>query len=165
MNRLDVNLINLFSSYHVWEESGRFYFETDYGLKYFVDFALEDNPKFIAYWFNLVKMTGAPSPNDKKIWQTVFCVIEEFFHANPDILLYMCSTAGDQQAQRARLFSYWFNKAGQQERYYFKTIEVKGEEPGTKEYVAVIIPRIHPHAQEFLTFFDEETAMFNEMKP
>lgn len=165
MNRLDLNLINLFSSYHVWEESNRFFFETDYGLKYFVDFTLEDDPKFVAYWFNLVNMSGAASPNDKKIWQTVFCVIEGFFRANPDILLYMCSTAGEQQAQRARLFSYWFNKAGQQERYNFKTIEVRGEEPGTKEYVAVIIPRIHPHAQEFLDFFDKETAMFNEMKP
>ena len=65
----------------------------------------------------------------------------------------------------ARLFSYWFNKAGQQERYYFKTAEVKGEKPGTKEYVAIIIPRNHPQAEETLAFFDEETAMFNSMKP
>ena len=43
MKRLDVNLINLFSTYHVWEESNRFYFETDYALKYFVDFTLEVN--------------------------------------------------------------------------------------------------------------------------
>jgi len=141
------------------------FFETDNGLKYFVDFTLEDNPKFVAYWFNLVRMTGTTSPNDKKIWQTVFCVIEAFFRANPDILLYMCSTVGGQQAQRARLFSYWFNKAGQQKRYYFKTVEVKVEEPGTKDYVAVIIPRNHPYVQEFLAFFDEETAMFNAMKP
>lgn len=165
MNRIHLNLINLFSSYRVWEESDNFYFETDYGLKYFVDFTLEDNPKFTAYWFNLVNMSGMASPNDTKIWQTVFCIIEGFFHANPDILLYMCSTDGEQQTQRARLFAYWFNKAGQQERYYFKTVEVKGEEPGTKEYVAVIIPRIHPQAKEFLEFFDDETAMFNEMKP
>ena len=33
MKRLDVNLINLFSSYHVWEESNRFYFETDYAAR------------------------------------------------------------------------------------------------------------------------------------
>lgn len=165
MNRLDINIVNLFSSYHVWEESNRFYFETDYSLKYFVDFTKEDNPKFTAYWFNLVNMSGAASPNDTKIWQTVFCIIEVFFRANPDILLYLCSTAREQQAQRARLFSFWFRKAGQQERDYFKTIEVKGEEPGAKEYVAVIIPRNHPQAQEVLNFFDEETAMFNAMKP
>jgi hypothetical protein len=29
----------------MWEESNRFYFETDYSLKYFVDFTKEDNPK------------------------------------------------------------------------------------------------------------------------
>ena len=168
MNRLDVNLINLFSAYHVWEESCRFYFETDYGLKYFVDFSLEDNPRFLAYWFNLVNMSGMASPNDKKIWQTVFCIIEEFFRRNPDILLYICSTAGEQQAQRARLFSYWFNKAGQQERFIFKTAEIKGDDPrkkDVKEYVAIIIPRNHPQAQEVLAFFQAETSMFNEMKP
>lgn len=168
MNHLDVNLINLFSSYHVWEESNRFYFETDYDLKYFVDFSLEDNTRFVAYWFNLVNMSGAASPKDMKIWQTVFCIIEEFFRKNPDILLYICSTAGEQQAQRARLFSYWFNKAGQQARYFFKTAEIKGDNPlnkDYKEYVAIIVPRNHPQANEVITFFDEETAMFNSMKP
>ena len=165
MNKLDVNLINIFSSYRVWEESNRFYFETDYDLKYFVDFSLEDNPQFNAYWFNLVNMSGAASPKDMKIWQTVFCIIEEFFSKNPDILLYICSKDGGQQAQRARLFSYWFNKAGQQERYYFKTAEIKGEEHGTKEYVAIIIPRNHPQAEEVLASFEEETSMFNSMKP
>ena len=87
---------------------------------------------------------------------------------NPDILLYMCSTAGEQQAQRARLFSYWFNKAGQQERFYFKTAEVKGDDPQRKdnrEYVAIIIPRSHPNAEKALAAFEAETAMFNSMKP
>jgi hypothetical protein len=126
---------------------------------------LEDNPNFVAYWFNLVNMSGAASPSDKKVWQTVFCIIEGFFHANPDILLYMCSTAGEQQAQRARLFSYWFNKAGQQERYYFKTAEIKGEEPGTKEYVAIIVPRNHPQAEDVVAWFDHDTQMFDSMKP
>ena len=134
-------------------------------MKYFVDFTLDDNPERVAYWFNLVNMSGEASPSDMKIWQTVFCVIEEFFRKNPDILLYLCSTKGGQQAQRARLFSYWFNKAGQQERYYFKTVEVKGEMPGTKEYVAIIIPRNHPQAEEALAFFEKETALFNSMKP
>ena len=165
MNRLDLNHINLFSSYHVWEESGRYFFESDYGLKYFMDFTLDDSAAPLSYWFNLVNMSGKASPSDIKLWQTVFCVIDEFFHKNPDILLYICSTEGGQQAQRARLFSYWFNKAGQQERYYFRTAEIKGEVPGTKEFVAIIIPRNHPQAEEALKFFSEETAMFNSMKP
>ena len=167
MNKLDLNFINLFSSYLVWEEAGRFYFETDYGLKYFVDFTLEDNQRFVAYWFNLVKIRGNASPRDTKIWQTVFCIIEIFFRANPDILLYMCSSAGEQQAQRARLFSYWFNKAGQQKRYFFKSAEIKGDDPerNNKDYVAIIIPRSHPQAETILAFFNDEIAMFNSMKP
>ena len=163
MNRLDVNLINLFSSYHIWEESDRFYFETDYGLKYFVDFTLEDNPKFVAYWFNLVNMTGAVSPNDKKIWQTVFCIIEGFFHANPDILLYMCSSEGGKQEQRARLFLRWFNGTEQQKHYICRTVEVKGD--GQKEYVALIAQRTNPNIAEILQLFDSDITMFNEMKP
>lgn len=82
--------------------------------------------------------------------------------------MYICSTAGEQQAQRARLFSYWFNKAGQQERYFFRTAEIKGDDSmnkNRKEYVAIIIPRNHPQAEEILAFFDEEVAMFNSMKP
>lgn len=113
-------------------------------------------------------MSGAASPKDTKIWQTVFCIIEEFFRNNPNILLYICSTAGHQQAQRARLISYWFQKAKQQERYYFKTAEIKGDDAKDdidKEYVAIIVPRNHPQAEDILSFFEEETSMFNSMKP
>ena len=165
MNRLEIAFINVFSPYKVWNRGEVLYFETDKGCRYAIDFEIEEHPLFQAYWFNLTNLDHIASPNDIKIMQTVFCVIDEFFRTNPVILLYMCSTAGEQQAQRARLFSYWFNKAGQQERYYFRTVEVKGEEPGTKEYIAIIIPRNHPKAEEVLAAFDKETGMFNAMKP
>lgn len=165
MNRLEIAFINVFSPYKVWYRGDILFFETDKGCRYSITFEDEDFFHIKAYWFNLTNHNHIASPNDVKIMQTVFCVIDEFFRVNPDILLYMCSTAGEQQAQRARLFSYWFNKAGQQERFYFKTTEVKGEEPGTKEYVAIIIPRNHPQAIEILAKFDDETSMFNSMKP
>lgn len=133
-----------------------------------MDFDEEYHPDFQAYWFNLNNLDHIASPNDKKIWQTVFCVIEEFFRMNPDILLYMCSTVGEQQAQRARLFSYWFNKAGQQERFYFRTAVIRGDSPDRKdnnEYVAIIIPRNHPKAENALAAFEAETAMFDSQKP
>jgi len=77
-----------------------------------------------------------------------------------------CRYAIDFEIEEHPLFqAYWFNKAGQQERYYFRTVEIKGEEPGTKEYVAIIIPRNHPKAEEILVVFDKETGMFNAMKP
>lgn len=168
MNTLEIAFINVFSPYKVWNRGDILYFETDNGCRYSIDFDEENHPDFQAYWFNLNNLDHIASPNDKKIWQTVFCVIGEFFRMNPDILLYMCSTAGEQQAQRARLFTYWFSKAGQQERFYFKTAEVRGDDPQRKnnrEYVAIIIPRSHPNAEKALAAFEAETEMFNSMKP
>ena len=106
--------------------------------------------------------------SDKKVAQTVICIIEEFFRQNPDILLYMCSTADGQQAQRARLFLRWFNGAEQQKHYVIRTTEVKGIGPDNKprkEYVAFIMQRSNPHVDEIIQLFDADVAMFNEMKP
>lgn len=168
MNQLELAFVNVFAPYKVWNRGYVYFFETDNGCRYSVDFDLDDQADFVAYWFNLNNLDHIASPRDMKIWQTVFCIIEEFFRVNPDILLYMCSTVGEQQAQRARLFSYWFNKAGQQERFIFKTAEVKGDNPKKKdfkEYVAIIVPRNHPQAVEAVARFDDEMAMFNSMKP
>lgn len=165
MNKLEIALINVFSPYKVWNKGEILYFETDNGCRYSIDFEVVEHPIFNAYWFSLTNLDQIASHHDIKIMQTIFCVIDEFFRSNPDILLYMCSTEGEQQAQRARLFSYWFNKAGQQERYYFKTAEIKGEQPKTKEYVAIIIPRNHPQAEDVIAWFDHDTQMFDSMKP
>lgn len=164
MNRLDISRINALSPYKVWEQEDGFNFETDFGLRYAIDFDDDTNPFYTAYWFNLKNKSNAISPSDKKIEQTVICVIEEFFRQNPDILLYLCSTADGKQAQRARLFLRWFNGAEQQKRYALRSVEVRGEN-NCKEYVALIVQRTNPNLDEILAIFDEETAMFNELKP
>ena len=84
---------------------------------------------------------------------------------NPDILLYMCSTEGGKQAQRARLFLRWFNGTEQQKQYICRTVEVKSAERKEKEYVALIAQRTNPNIAQILQFFDGDSAMFNEMKP
>ena len=76
----------------------------------------------------------------------------------------MCSTEGGKQAQRARLFLRWFNGAEQQKHYVARSVEVRGEE-GRTEYVALIVQRSNPQLEEILAVFDEEAAMFNDMKP
>ena len=166
MNALNLEIVNAHSEYQVFlSQTGKYLFKTDYDILYAVDFELDSNPYYTAYWFNLTNPKNHKSPGDIKIAQTVICIIEEFFRLNPDLLLYLCSTDKGKQAQRARLFSYWFNKAGQQERYYFKTAEIKGEEPGTKEYVAIIVPRNHPQAEDAIAWFNHDTQMFDSMKP
>lgn len=164
MVRLQVQQINLLSPYIVFYDGDDLSFTTDHGIRYAVDFDEDANPYFKAFWLNLTNLSERPSPGDKKIAQTIICIIEEFFRQNPDILLYMCSTEGGKQAQRARLFLRWFNGAEQQKHYVARSVEVRGEE-GRMEYVALIVQRSNPQLAEILAIFDEETAMFNEGKP
>ena len=168
MNALDVTRINIYAPYKIWSNGDIYRFESDNGIKYLVDFELDSNPYYTAYWFNLTNPEHSKSPGDTKIAQTVICIIEEFFRLNPEVLLYMCSTDRGQQAQRARLFLRWFNGYEQQKRYVIKSTEVKGIGPDgkpRKEYVALIVPRIHPLVDEIVNRFEEEIQMFNDNKP
>ena len=165
MKELSIDQINCHAPYDVCSDrDGAILFRTDYGVEYSVTFDDDANPYFTAYWFNLSNMNARTSPGDPKVAQTVICIIEEFFRQNPNILLYMCSTAGGQQAQRAKLFLRWFNGAEQKKLYVSRSMEVRGEE-GTTEYVAMIVQRSNPQLDKILSFFDEEIAMFNDNKP
>jgi hypothetical protein len=167
METLNVTRININAPYKVWNEGFIYRFETDKGIKYLVDFELDSNPFYTAYWFNLTNPEHTKSPGDIKIAKTVVCIIEEFFRLNPEVLLYMCSTDNGQQAQRSRLFLRWFNGYEQQKRYVIKSTEVKGVDPEgkpRKEYVALIVPRVHPLLDEIIERFEEEVQMFNDNK-
>lgn len=164
MNKLDINNINLSSPYTVADIRGNLHFRSDNDIEYIVSFDEDPNPYYTAYWFNLTNPEHTKSPGDMKIGQTVICIIEEFFRQNPEILLYLCSTEGGQQAQRARLFLRWFNRAEQQRHYIIRTAEIKGE-GGDKEYVAIIAQRTNPNIDLLLQFFEKEINMFNEQKP
>jgi hypothetical protein len=168
MNSLNIDNINFHSPYIVGFDGKAFIFTTDNDITYRVDFELDSNPYFTAYWFNLANPQQMKSPGDAKIAQTVICIIEEFFRVNPDVLLYMCSTDNGQQAQRARLFLRWFNGYKQQKKYAIKSHDVRStdaEGKPTREYVALIIQRNHPLMNEILQQFDDEIQMFNDNKP
>ena len=164
MNSLDTNLIAQFAPYKVWYTDGEYRFETEHGILYAVDFKEESMFSPIpAYWFNLMNRSGKASPNDVKTRATVTCIIEEFFRMNPDILLYLCDNANDQQAMRSRLFLRWFNGYAQQENYYIRTEKVDDE--GEENYVAIIVSRQHPYLTDIIERFDTEISMFKSEKP
>ena len=164
MNRLDTNLISQFAPYKVWIEGDEYRFETDYGILYGISFDPEEvGVNLKGYWLNLYNRSQKPSPGDIKIRATITCVIEEFFRANPDILLYMCDTADEQQSMRSRLFLRWFNAYCQHQDFYSRTEKVRdGEE---ENYIAIIVKRSHPQLQTIIDIFDEQIAMFQSNKP
>lgn len=162
MNELDFSRINLFSPYPVWKSDNELFFKTDYDILYSVSFEQDEMIELTAYWFRITNRSGKKSPSDKKIQQTVIVIIEEFFRTNPEILLYMCDTANEQQAQRDRLFLRWFNSYSQKGKYVIKTALVMDE--GEANYIALIIPSNHPALQDVITTFDEEINMFQTHK-
>ena len=164
MNALDVNRIARYAPYNVWREGDEFRFETDHGILYAVNFEPESLFAGIpAYWFGLANRSHKASPNDVKIRATVICIIEEFFRANPDILLYLCDNASDQQSMRSHLFLHWFNGYAQQQDYYIRTEIVIDE--GEENHIALIVQRSHPQLQTIIKTFDMVIQQFKNDKP
>ena len=162
MKALNLNIINSESPYIVWRQDERYYFRTDYDIVYMISFDEEEAFQVDkAYWFNLSNTSNTKSPRDRKIHQSIAVILEQFFNENPDILLYICDTANDQQAQRDRLFLSWFNKYGK-DRFDILTAKITDETE--EDYLAMIIPRNHPHYSAITKRFNEEIAMFKENK-
>ena len=99
MNPLDIERLFLSCPYPVKRNGDEYTFKTDSGIVYSVDFKEELTFDPIpAYWFDLMNRSQKASPSDPKVRETVIRIIVEFFRANPDIMLYMCDSANDQQA-------------------------------------------------------------------
>ena len=164
MNALNLEMVNSHAEYPVFlSQTGKYVFKTDNDILYAVDFELDSNPYYTAYWFNLTNPEHAKSPGDVKIAQTVVCIIEEFFRLNPEVLLYMCSTDKGQQAMRNRLFLRWFTGAEQSKQFFFKSEMVVDE--GMENFIAIIVPRSHPYRGDIIERFDSEINMFRANKP
>ena len=164
MNPLDIERLFLSCPYPVKRNGDEYTFKTDSGIVYSVDFKEELTFDPIpAYWFDLMNRSQKASPSDPKVRETVIRIIVEFFRANPDIMLYMCDSANDQQAQRNRLFLRWFTGSEQSKRFFIKTEMVVDE--GMENYIAIIVPRSHPYLKDILARFDAEIAMFRTNKP
>ena len=164
MNPLDLAYINRLAPYKVWTENGRDYLvETSYELLFKIGF-MDDYSIWPtgAYQFYINNESHRPSPNDEKLKATVFRIIEAFFAANPDILLYICETGDGRQAFRSRLFIRWFNTYAHRNAYVLQTAEV--QEGKTKNFAALIVQKSNPRVHEIVAEF-EETIRILTNKP
>lgn len=164
MTPINLSILNRLSPYTVELCNEAYVFRTDHDIEYAVYFNYESAfGGMAAYWFDLSNRSHKVSPNDPKVRETVIRIIIEFFRSNPDILLYMCDNANDQQAQRNRLFLRWFAGEEQSKHFCLKTATVIDE--GIENFIAMIVPRHHPYLDAIIAQFDEEIAMFRDNKP
>ena len=159
MNALDLTRVSRLSPYKVWTEDGRDYIiETSRGQIFVIGF-MDDYSIWQsgAYQFTINNQSHQPSPLDLKLRETILLLIEAFFAANPDILLYICETGDGRQAFRSRLFVRWFNTYLSRDEYVMQTAEV--QEGKTKNFAALIVQKSNPRLKEILAEFDETISI------
>lgn len=160
MNALNIKLINIQSLYEVWQTTeGDYNFETDYCVLYRISFRAEQTIwEDGAYEFSIINQNRKSSPDDKNVRDTVFCIIEEFFNSNPEILLYQCETGDNRQAMRERLFLRWFKEYKHSYKYYIKVSEIIAED--VANYTAVIVQKDNPNLESIIKDFDDFVGFF-----
>ena len=153
MNALDISAINLNAPYSVWSVASYYYFRTKHGAIYKIGFMDDDTIwERGAYQFVIVNENNTPSPNDTQLRETIFCIIEYFFKANPEILLYLCETGDGKQASRNRLFIRWFREYAKHHLYYFDTVEMEAD--GIENFAAIIVQRKNPRLNDIVKAFN-----------
>lgn len=159
MTSLDLKFVNRLSPYKVWtEDEYNFFVETSRGHIFVVGF-MEDYSIWQtgAYQFSITNRSHQPSPNDQKLRETILLLIEAFFAANPEILLYICDTRDGKQAARSRLFVRWFNTYTHHDAYVLRTAEVQDEE--VRNFAALIVQKSNPRLKEILAEFEETISI------
>lgn len=160
MNTLNLSRINESSPYEVWQTSkGDYNFQTDFDVLYRISFRIEQTIwDDGAYEFSIINQNQKSSPNDKKVRDTIFIIIEEFFASNPNILLYQCETGDNRQAMRDRLFLRWFKEYENSEKYFIKVSTIIAEK--VTNYAAMIVEKTNPQLDTIIKDFDEFIVFF-----
>ncbi len=160
MNTLNLACINKLSPYEVWQTSeGDFNFQTDFNVLYRISFRIEQTIwDDGAYEFSIINQNQKSSPNDQKVRDTIFIIIEEFFASNPDILLYQCETGDNRQSMRDRLFLRWFKEYEHSDKYYIKVSTITAE--GVTNYTAMIVQKDNPQLEAIIKDFDDFVGFF-----
>ena len=159
MKPLDLTRVYRYAPYKVWTENGRDYnIETSRGQIFVIGF-MDDYSIWQdgAYQFTITNQSHQPSPSDQKLRETILLLIEAFFAANPDILLYICETGDGKQAFRNRLFIRWFNTYEHRDLYYIQTAE--GEMDGQMNFAAIISRLTCPQLPQAIEEFSETVSL------
>lgn len=160
MKNLNLARINERAPYEVWQTSeGDFNFQTEFDVLFRISFRIEQTIwEDGAYEFSIINQNQKSSPNDKKVRDTIFVIIEEFFENNPNILLYQCETGDDRQDMRDRLFLRWFKEYEHSDRFYIQVSSIIAEK--VTNYTAMIVEKTNPQLESIIKDFDDFIGFF-----
>lgn len=93
--------------------------------------------------FGFRPLSDSYSVYDKKVAETVVCILIKYFINNNFIITFVCDEKDRRQANRSRLFNLWFNKYSDDS---FEKIDLVFEE---HTYVSAIVAKNNPFYKEF----------------
>ncbi|MBO7099563.1 MAG: hypothetical protein J6W21_06840 [Bacteroidaceae bacterium] len=114
-----------------------------------------------AYHLIIVNVDNRPSPNDRKVKDTVLSVVAEFFEKNNTTLLYICDTGDGKQRLRSRLFEQWFAAYDRKALYTSVTSSIVDED-GVTNYATIIVRNDNPRLVEIITEFTTTVSLLNQ---
>lgn len=161
MKPFSFDRLNLISPYRIWQTGDQFLFTTDYDVLLGVSFEEDDHimDSSRIFWLNIINNNAKLSPRDPKVMPTIWAIIEEFFRVNPEVLVYYCDSANNQQAMRARLFHHWFEAYKGHKDFIWRHAEIPEEH--IINYVAMIVQKNNPKVEEIVAEFDEQAKLLS----
>ena len=160
---INLDRFNARSPYKVTpaETDGFYEFTTDYGVIYSVGFMPDDSIiSKNTYQFIITNVNNKPSPQDEKVKEAVIILIDEFFSADNNVLLYICETGDGKQAMRNRLFQYWFSQYEKKEEFTFLSSSVIDDD-GVVNYATIVVKNSNPYLSEAIKEFTDTIQLFS----
>ena len=148
---------------YMLESSGMysFMFITEQGKKYEIGFIQDQmiSDEGI-YQFFITTEDKFKTVLDRKIQQTVFVVIDEFFRNEGVVLDYICAMDDNRQASRDRMFHQWFENSIQKELFCFRSLNI--EIDGVEYFSSVIMRKDNPRFDAMTEAIDRFMTDFQD---
>jgi hypothetical protein len=113
------------------------------------------------YQFSIININNKRSPSDPKVRDTIIAIIENFFHENQEVMLYICETGDGRQSMRRRLFVYWFNHYKKDWKISFFSSAVR-DENGILNYASIILRNDNPLYRKIVREFTDTITLLND---
>ena len=161
MKKFSLARVNRKSPYQVKATEKGFEFATNHGLHYEIRF-FEENPigGCETWQFSFAKAENTAAPEDPYVRFTLFAIIDEFFLANENVMLYVCDTSDRREAARNRLFIRWFKQSAEPHRFTICTANATVEGQGF--YAAIIVENRNSKLEAITKDFDATAAALSQ---
>lgn len=151
----------LLRSYEYSISEGRYYFETESGIKYFAYFLdlSEYGPNLYTFSFEKVEPTGIEGTRKaapgKDVLDTICQILSDFFQKKANAMLFVCDSTDGRAEGRRRLFSLKFASVNDGS---FEKIDWDGNTDYYSVYSSIIFRKDNPNKDRLLEAFNQMCA-------